>query len=56
MFILLPGSIRETKKFAAKSWYEKCGSFHGCESNSPDNMPDSNLSYTDTNAEQFHQD
>lgn len=50
MFILLQGSIKETKKFAAKSLYEKCGSFHGCEKNSPDNVPDSNLSYVDMNA------
>lgn len=50
MFILLQGSIKETQKFAAKSYYEKCGSFRGCEKNSPDNMPDSNLSYTDMNA------
>lgn len=50
MFILLQGSIKETKNFAAKSYYEKCVSFHGCEKNSPDNVPDSDLSYTDMNA------
>lgn len=50
MFILLQGSIKETKKIAAKSSYEKCGSLHGCEKNSPDNVPDSNLSYADMNA------